>query len=325
MTDAQVNVLINLLATVTLFEMMVTVGLGVSFAEVVGVGRDWRLVGRAVLANYVCVPAVALGLLLLFRPHSSEPEQFPLVAAGFLVAAVCPGAPYGPPFTKMAGGDVVVSVGLMVLLAGSSAVLAPVLLHLLLPLTSGNQAVQIDAVRLAGILLFSQLLPLCLGLAMRQWRPALADRLKSPAGRLSLLLNLATLGLVLGAQFGVLMGIPFKAFAGMLVLVLAGTLVGWLLGGPGGDRRKAVAMATGVRNVGVSLVIASASFPGTKAVTAATAFALFQTVVMAGVARGWGWLTSAAPNRPTIRSGQNVNDPDGRTLSRTFDGLPVVS
>ena len=214
MTDAQVNVLINLLATVTLFEMMVTVGLGVSFAEVVGVGRDWRLVGRAVLANYVCVPAVVrLGSAAPVPAPLVGAGQFPLVAAGFLVAAVCPGAPYGPPFTKMAGGDVVVSVGLMVLLAGSSAVLAPVLLHLLLPLTLGNQAVQIDAVRLAGILLFSQLLPLRLGLAMRQWRPALADRLKSPAGRLSLLLNLATLGLV-PSQFGVLMGIPFKAFAG---------------------------------------------------------------------------------------------------------------
>ena len=52
------------------------------------------------------VVALAVGLLLLFRPHSLDPEHFPLVAAGFLIAAVCPGAPYGPPFTRMAGGNV---------------------------------------------------------------------------------------------------------------------------------------------------------------------------------------------------------------------------
>ncbi len=49
-------------------------------------------------------------------------------------------------------------------------------------------------------------------------------------------------------------------------------------------------MATSVRNVGVSLVIVTAAFPGTRAVVAATAFALFQTVVMALIALGWGRL-----------------------------------
>ncbi len=81
--------LINILVTVTVMEMMVAIGLGVTFAEVVKVPRNLRLVAKAALANYVCVPAAAVGLLLLFHAH-------PMVAAGFLIAAVCPGAPYGP-------------------------------------------------------------------------------------------------------------------------------------------------------------------------------------------------------------------------------------
>jgi hypothetical protein len=52
-------------------------------------------------------------------------------------------------------------------------------------------------------------------------------------------------------------------------------------------------MATSVRNVGVSLVIATGGFAGTKAVPAATAFAVFQTIVMALVALGWGRLLAA--------------------------------
>ena len=65
---------------------------------------------------------------------------------------------------------------------------------------------------------------------------------------------------------------------------------GWLVGGPGGDTRTATAMATAVRNVGVSLVIATASFPGTLAVSAATVFAIFQTVGVALLAACWGRL-----------------------------------
>ncbi|MBA2117686.1 prepilin peptidase [Bremerella alba] len=45
--------------------------------------------------------------LVLFQPH-------PMVAAGFLLFSVCPGAPYGPPFTAIAKVDTLVSVGLMV-------------------------------------------------------------------------------------------------------------------------------------------------------------------------------------------------------------------
>ena len=58
---------------------------------------------------------------------------------------------------------------------------------------------------------------------------------------------------------------------------------------------KAMAIATSVRNVGVSLVIATSSFPGTQAVTAALASALFQTILMAIVALGWGRLPLTVP------------------------------
>jgi BASS family bile acid:Na+ symporter len=125
-----IDKLINILITITLFEMMVAIGLSVRFAEIREVAGNRRLVTRAVLANYVIVPIVVLGLLFLFHPD-------PLVAAGFLIVAVCPGAPYGPPFTAIAKGNVSAAVGLMVILAGSSAVLAPALLYFLLPLMGG--------------------------------------------------------------------------------------------------------------------------------------------------------------------------------------------
>jgi hypothetical protein len=64
--------------------------------------------------------------------------------------------------------------------------------------------------------------------------------------------------------------------------------------------RTAMTMATSVRNVGVSMVIATGSFAGTKTVTAATAFAIFQTIVMALVALGWSQLLAAPPGTTRI-------------------------
>jgi len=191
----------------------------------------------------------------------------------------------------------------MVILAGSSAVAAPLLLRLLLPfvlqhleaLPPNSPPLAIDAVKVVSTLFIVQFLPLCVGLALRQWRPSLADRLKKPAKLLSMILNLATLGLILFAQFDLLIGIPLRGFAGMLALVLAGVSAGWLLGGNGS--RSAMVMASSVRNVGISLVIVTSAFAGTRAVATATAFALFQTLVMALIAVAWGRLAS-----PSVKS-----------------------
>lgn len=277
--------LVNLLAAVTLIEMMVTLGLGVRASDVLAVSKRVDLLSRALLANYVIVPGAALGLLLLF--HAS-----PMVAAGFLVAAVCPGAPYAPPFTSIAKGDVTLSVGLMVVLAASSAVLAPVLLGLLLPLAVADTVVKINILKMIGTLLGAQLLPLCVGLWIRNSHPLLAERFQRAAKALSLSLNLLLLVLIIAVQFQTLADIHLKGYFGMMCLVLATLLAGAIVTKwPHSEAGRSMIVTTGVRNVGVSLVIATASFPGTAAITSATAYAIFQTITVAIVALAWGRLT----------------------------------
>ena len=282
----KVDRLINILAAITLIEMMVTIGLGVTLSDVLRVSRSWSLVARAVLANYILVPAAAVGLLLLFRAN-------PLVAVGFLVAAICPGAPYGPPLTAMAKGNVPVSVGLMVILAGSSAIVAPLLLKFLLPLVAGDTPLTISVVKIIGTLLGAQLLPLCVGLLLRHQYPSLADKLRGPAGVLSASLNLLTLAVILFVQFRVLAEIRFIGYVGMLSLLIVTMVAGALAAKRTPEERKGMVITTSVRNVGVGLVIVSGSFPGTAAITSATVYALFQTIVMVLVALAWGRLTPA--------------------------------
>jgi BASS family bile acid:Na+ symporter len=284
MSVMTVDRLINILAAITLIEMMVTIGLGVTLPEVLRVSRSWGLVARAVLANYILVPAAAVGLLLLFRAN-------PMVAAGLLVAAVCPGAPYGPPFTAMAKGNVPVAVGLMVILAGSSAIIAPLLLQFLLPLMAGDTPLKINVVKMVGTLLGAQLLPLSVGLLVRHQHPSLADRLKKPAGTLSALLNLLLLAVILFVQFRSLAQIRLVGYVGMLSLLIATMLAGGLASGRTSENRKGLVITTAVRNVGVGLVIVTGSFAGTAAITSITVYALVQTLVVLLVALAWGRLT----------------------------------
>jgi BASS family bile acid:Na+ symporter len=292
------NQLTSVLVTITLIEMMVAIGLGVALVDLAAVVRNWRLVVRGALANYVCVPAATVGLLILF-------DAQPMVAAGFLILAVCPGAPYGPPFAGIAKGNVAVAVGLMVILAGSSAIVAPMLLHYLLPLLAGNEALTVDETRIVGSLLVTQLVPLCIGVAVRQWLPALAGRLQKPANLLSKVLNLVAVGFILITQFHLLMEIRPRAFVGMLALLIASWAAGWLLGGPDSAIRKTMTLTTSLRNVGVGLVIATGTFAGTPAVTAVIVYGLIGVLGSLLLALRWA---RRAPATELLMGGKRLQE-----------------
>jgi bile acid:Na+ symporter, BASS family len=273
--------LINLLVTITLIEMMVLIGLRVTFAEIAGTVRDWRLLGWAAAANYLLVPAAAIALLVVF-------DVSPAIAAGFLILAVCPGAPFGPPFAGIARANVSMAVGLMVVLAASSAIVSPVLLLVLLPWVSGGEAPRIDLIAMVGALLVTQLLPLLVGLLVRHRFPRLADSLLSPFELVSKVLSLSVAGLILATQYPMLAEIRMRGFVGMLILLAASLAIGWFAGGAGIDNRKTMALTTALRNVGVGLVIVTGNFAGTAAVSAALAYGIVEVFGSLLLALWWG-------------------------------------
>src|SRR4051812_22709923 len=118
--------------------MMLRIGLDITPKEIAANARKVELVLWSFVANYVFVPALIVVLLLTVRAA-------PMVSVAFLIMSVCPGAPFVPPLTSTARGDVPFSVTLMALLAGSSAILTPLLLHFLLPYVSSSEPLTIDA------------------------------------------------------------------------------------------------------------------------------------------------------------------------------------
>ena len=79
---------------------MLSIGLSVRFEQVIVPLRRKRLLVAAAIANFLLIPLLTVGLLTCFQAQ-------PLVSAGFLILAVCPGAPVGPSFTADHKGDLV--------------------------------------------------------------------------------------------------------------------------------------------------------------------------------------------------------------------------
>lgn len=260
--------LLQVLSIALVLIMAIVAGLKVSAAEIVGAVRRVRLMLLGLLASFVLVPLATVAILHLFHPP-------PMASVGFLVVAVCAGAPFSVPGTTVAKGDVPVAIGLMTISAALSVVLAPLLLKLLLSRLPGAGELHIDYLGILIVLLFSQIVPLGLALAFHHWKPEVAMQFVGPATLLQNVLMVAVVVTGLYAQRAEVAKFSLWAFGGMLVLVLFGTVVGWLLGGPDTAARKALAFCTLQRNTGIAVVIASANFAGTPAVTVTVVMAIF--------------------------------------------------
>lgn len=264
-----------------LVAMMLSMGLKVSWHEVLTSTRSLRLMFLGIVANFALIPALTLGLLALFAPD-------PLVSAGFLILAACPGAPVGPLFAAIAGGDVPFALGQMVILASLSVGLSPVLLSLMLSRVSLTDDLQFELLPIVRSLLLAQLLPLAIGLAVhRQW-PKFAAQSAARLGQFANLLLLTVIVLILIGEHRSLEAIRMRGWFGMLLLLGATLAVGWMCGGPDRTTRKTLALTTAARNAALALVIVSNNFAGTPAVTAVVGYSLFSILGSLGCAVVFG-------------------------------------
>jgi bile acid:Na+ symporter, BASS family len=263
--------LVNVLNIVLLVAMMVAIGLRVEPGCVLATIRLKSLVARSLAANFILVPLITMLLLYVFHTQ-------PMVSAGFLILAVCAGAPFGPVAAVFAKGDPHIAVGLMVVMAILSAVLSPILLSLLIAPLTPQGDVKVDVLLIVRTLLLAQILPLSVGLILHSWTPKLSAVLARPLLLSSNLLLVIVIVLIAATQLKDPRVFGLKAISGMSVLLVASLGIGWLCGGPGLATRKTVAVTTGVRNAAVALVIVTSNFAETVAVTAVAAYGLFSIV-----------------------------------------------
>ncbi|MFM2093712.1 MAG: Pantothenate precursors transporter PanS [Planctomycetota bacterium] len=252
---------------VALIVTMLATGLGVRWTEVLAAAKQVRLVLLALSANFLFVPAATVGLLWWFHPE-------PMIAAGFLILAACPGAPVGPLFASIAKADVPAAIGLMVILAGLSAILSPILLATLLRFFCSQNELQVHYLSIVQTLIATQLLPLAIGMAMHAYSPQQTARIVKPFHALANLLLVAVTALIVVTQWEMLVSIRTRGWFGMMLLLAASLAIGWICGGPRETTRATLAVTTGVRNAAVGLVIVANNFASTAAATALVAYAL---------------------------------------------------
>ncbi|MED5164760.1 MAG: bile acid:sodium symporter [Cyanobacteriota bacterium] len=249
----------NVLIPGALFLIMFALGLNLRDNHFDLIRNRSALLLRVLLGTCVLVPLVAM--IILWLPLSFELSQPARLSIALM--AVCPSAPLTLRKAGKVGGNAQMAVYLQMAAAIAAIISIPLMAELFTTVFKG-QGWDIRPMQVAMNVGQVQILPLLLGLFLRRWLPAWAERAEPFFNKLANLLLLLLLVVILVKAFPLL--IPFAgknllALGFMAVMVIASLLIGYLLAGPDPKERTTVSLVTSMRNPGLALLFAQINAP----------------------------------------------------------------
>lgn len=260
----------KIVAAVLLVSMMLGAGFETNREALRRLVSKAGLLLRAIAANFVVVPLVAVLLCGAFR----LPDP---IATALILMTLAPGVPFlvlsGG---RQRGGSHEFALELAMVMPAVSVLTIPIAANFILP--KGDR-LTVPVTVLVSLCVY-QLAPLVLGVLVAQWSPASAKRLARPARYVTMACFAVLLAILVPAMvkgvatvFG-----TFGLFA-MLLTVALSVVVGWIAGGPHVEYRRTLAIGTALRNPGIALMIATTQFKDARIAAGVMAYLLVQIVV----------------------------------------------
>jgi BASS family bile acid:Na+ symporter len=263
---ARRNMLPKILALVMIVATMFSAGLQIDLDRLRATLKNYRLLLRALILNFVVLPAVGLLLVRLF--HIQGP-----VATGILLMSMAPGVPFLVNSAgRKQGGSLSFVLEIAFLFSAFSVVTIPITAELLLP---ADTIAAFPAQKFLTTLLAFQLLPLIAGALLA---PRLTAGVIEKAVRILHVVFLVAVAALAILVFGKVVSsvTAVYGYGQLLVIALIGVFAlaaGWLLGGPNREYRRTLSIATLMRNIGLcTLIGSSAAFVGTLVVPTIMAY-----------------------------------------------------
>jgi BASS family bile acid:Na+ symporter len=251
--------------------MMFNVGLQSYREHLIAVFKNYGLLGRALLANFIIVPLFGYLIAHLFQLNDE-------IATGFLLMAIAPGVPFVVVAGgRKKGGSLGFAVALAFIMPALSVLTVPVTAQFVLPSATASH---IPTPHILATLAYFQLVPLVAGMLVAAAAPTLAEKLERPLG-IVFLLDAVVLLVLLGPTIAHAVASVYgsRGMLADLTLVVLSVITGWLLGGPESTFRHTLSIATALRNIGLCAVIATANFADSLVTPAVMTYFIVQAIV----------------------------------------------
>lgn len=270
------NQILELCLPLALALIMWVIGLGLTPADFVRIGRRPRVILLGLLSQVVMLPLLAWGLIALLHLPAE-------IGLGLMLIAASPGGASAGLLTRLAGGEVALSVSLTACTSLCALVSVPLVIGLSpehFALAAGPAALPVaDVAR--GLFLMATL-PVACGMVLRHFCPQFVSRHELWATRgATLLFVLVVLATFVKQRDTLVQALP-QLWPAILALCLAAAIGGFLLaylGGCGRAASIAVAMETCLQNAAMAIYLALQVLHAPALAAPAVVYAFLMNVV----------------------------------------------
>ena len=261
----------NVVLPLALAFIMFALGLGLTLSDFARVARQPKDFFVGAVSQIVLLPLVGFTLVTIW-PVSPE------IALGVMIIAAAPGGVTSNLLTAFGRGDVALSISLTAVISLLSVLTIPLIVgfsygHLFGEAVKGD----ISVARIAFSVFLIVTVPVLIGLAVRHYAKAFAERFEPASRKISaLLFALVLLGAIFQERDNI---VDFYAEAGLITLTLNVVMLGlaWLLGslfGSGLPQRITISIECGLQNGTLAIVVATLLFGGGTVVVPAATYSL---------------------------------------------------
>ena len=264
------------LTSVTVFTLMLAIGVNQPLANLLSLWRQPAELVRAFVAIVVVVPIVVAVLLSVFDLPAG-------ITTGLVLLAASPGAPLTTKRSKAAGADLSYVSTVQLAMALLAVIMTPLILSVFYAIFE----LDIERISPTGVarqIALVTFLPVLIGILLRKFAPVLVGKISRPLDKLADLLFLALvaaliIALVASPDLRSLLLIGWPAVIAVLLMAVLALATGHFLGGPRNDRKGGLAIACLARNIGLALFIAEAADSAHTVIPALLAYMLIGSAV----------------------------------------------
>ncbi|PTB00635.1 MULTISPECIES: bile acid:sodium symporter family protein [unclassified Sulfitobacter] len=258
------DVLISVVLPLGLAFIMFTLGVGLTPADFARVGQRPLAFFIGALNQSILLPLVTFICVLAFGIRAE-------MAVGFMILAACPGGVTSNVISKLAKGDVALSVSLTAVISLASVVTVPLILGLSMGYFMGDAAPKIDITKTAVTMFALTVVPVTLGLGARAMAPAAMTRAEPKLSAVATILFAVIVLAALAANWALFVENIVVIGPALLVLLAALTTIGFVvprLLGRSVTEAKTISVETGVQNSTLGIAVAAIIVGGEGGFTA---------------------------------------------------------
>ena len=258
------DILISVVLPLGLAFIMFTLGVGLTAADFARVGQRPLAFFIGALNQSILLPLVTFICVLAFGIRAE-------MAVGFMILAACPGGVTSNVISKLAKGDVALSVSLTAVISLASVVTVPLILGLSMGYFMGDAAPEIDITKTAVTMFALTVVPVTLGLGARAMAPAAMTRAEPKLSAVATILFAVIVLAALAANWALFVENIVVIGPALLVLLAALTTIGFVvprLLGRSVTEAKTISVETGVQNSTLGIAVAAIIVGGEGGFTA---------------------------------------------------------